>query len=126
VQMNICNGHAFGAYQQACFTWQYSAILNHTQCQTHLSQDQPPKFLFNASNPLKCNKLLVDEASMLDLPLAAALLDAVPHHPNLQLVLVGVCCSCFTLYGAASELHVSVLQDIANLQNDMPMAPGWS
>ena len=27
---------------------------------------------------------------MLDLPLAAALLDAVPHNPNLQLVLVGV------------------------------------
>ena len=85
----------------------HMAILDHTRCQTHLSQDQPPKFLFNASNPLKCNKLLVDEASMLDLPLAAALLDAVPHHPNLQLVLVGMCCTCCTCCALGFMLRAS-------------------
>lgn len=49
----------------------------------------PPKFEFHAGNRLKCTKLLVDEASMLDLPLAAALMDALPSKPDFQLVLVG-------------------------------------
>ena len=93
-----------------------------------VSQDQPPKFLHNASNPLKCTKLLVDEASMLDLPLAAALLDAVPHHPNLQLVLVGVAPPSnmlLLLHLVCWGRLVSVLQDTAGSQNDMPTAPGW-
>jgi AAA domain len=65
---------------------QSSYYLGCTLC---LPQDQPAKFQNNASHPLECTKLLVDEASMLDLPLAAALLDAVPRLSNFQLVLVG-------------------------------------
>lgn len=47
-------------------------------------------FEFCAGRPLDCDALLVDESSMLDLPLAAALLDALPRHRRVQLVLVGV------------------------------------
>jgi hypothetical protein len=92
-----------------------------------VSQDQPPKFLFNASNPLKCNKLLVDEASMLDLPLAAALLDAVPHHPNLQLVLVGVpLLSEMLITCCARGYMCSCSRTLLFYESDMPTAPGWS
>ncbi|KAK2080022.1 hypothetical protein QBZ16_002417 [Prototheca wickerhamii] len=42
---------------------------------------------FHAGNPLDADAVLVDEASMLSLPLAASLLDALP--PRCQLVLVG-------------------------------------
>ena len=44
-------------------------------------------FARNAGNPLDLDVLIVDEASMLDLPLAAALLAALP--PHAQLILVG-------------------------------------
>ncbi|KAI3435893.1 hypothetical protein D9Q98_001951 [Chlorella vulgaris] len=44
-------------------------------------------FQYNRHNPLPANAVLVDEASMLSLPLAAALFDAL--HPKCQLVLVG-------------------------------------
>lgn len=44
-------------------------------------------FEHNSNNPLEADAVLVDEASMLSLPLAAALLDALP--PNCQLALVG-------------------------------------
>lgn len=54
-----------------------------------MCQVLPPKFEFHAGHRLGCTKLLVDEASMLDLPLAAALLDALPSKPDFQLVLVG-------------------------------------
>ncbi len=57
----------------------------HCRCQ----QAVPPRFEFHAGNPLKLDALLVDEASMLDLPLAAALLDALPRTPTFRLVLVG-------------------------------------
>lgn len=59
---------------------------------------------------------------MLDLPLAAALLDAVPHNPNLQLVLVGVAPLSNMLqlpHLACSGLHVSMLQDTARLQAEV-------
>jgi hypothetical protein len=50
-------------------------------------------FLHNAARPLECGTgamaVLVDEASMLDLPLAAALLNALPTNVPVQLVLVG-------------------------------------
>ena len=45
------------------------------------------KFARNRDNPLDLDVLIVDEASMLDLPLAAALLAALP--PKAQLILVG-------------------------------------
>jgi hypothetical protein len=35
-------------------------------------------------------RVLIDEASMLDLPLAATLMDALPRDRRTQLVLVGV------------------------------------
>lgn len=44
-------------------------------------------YTFNRSNPLIAEAVLVDEAAMLDVNLAAALLDALPT--NCQLVLVG-------------------------------------
>ena len=46
-------------------------------------------FEHTAEHPLECDAVLVDEASMLDLPLAAALLAALPRHRQPQLVLVG-------------------------------------
>ena len=45
------------------------------------------RFLRDASNPLRCDALVVDEASMIDLQLCVALLRAVP--PAGRLVLVG-------------------------------------
>ena len=44
-------------------------------------------YSFCRSNPLPAEAVLVDEAAMLDVNLAAALLEALP--PNCQLVLVG-------------------------------------
>ncbi len=46
-------------------------------------------FLHGPANPLDVDVLLIDEASMLDLPLAAALFDALPPSPDLHVVLVG-------------------------------------
>ena len=40
-----------------------------------------------SANPLDCGVVVVDEASMLDAPLCAALLDAIP--PKAQLIIVG-------------------------------------
>ena len=45
------------------------------------------KFLRDADSPLDADVVVVDESSMLDLPLCAALLDAVK--PDAQLVFVG-------------------------------------
>lgn len=45
------------------------------------------RFRHNASNPLHLDLLVVDEASMVDLPLMARLLDALP--PTAQLLLIG-------------------------------------
>ncbi len=47
---------------------------------------QTRKFSVNRNTPLECDLLVVDEASMLDLPLAKALLDAVPDRARLVLV----------------------------------------
>ena len=44
-------------------------------------------FARNRANPLDCDVVVVDEASMLDAPLCAALLDAIP--PKAQLIIVG-------------------------------------
>ena len=49
-------------------------------------------YTFNRSNPLAADAVLVDEASMLDITLAAALLEALG--PKTQLVLVGESYSC--------------------------------
>ena len=44
------------------------------------------KFVYNGDNPLPCDLLIVDEASMLDSRLAANLFDAVPSAAHLLLV----------------------------------------
>lgn len=47
---------------------------------------EPGQFRHHAANPLALDLLVVDEASMLDLALAAALLDALPAHARLVLL----------------------------------------
>ena len=44
----------------------------------HFHPDRPHKLHFTADNPLPYDVLIIDEASMLDLPLARALLKALP------------------------------------------------
>jgi len=44
-------------------------------------------FARNRANPLDCDVVVVDETSMLDAPLCAALLDAIP--PKAQIIIVG-------------------------------------
>ncbi len=44
------------------------------------------KFTVNETNPFKCNMIIIDEASMLDIKLAAALLRAIPNSAHLTLV----------------------------------------
>lgn len=44
------------------------------------------RFLRNASNPLTCDFLVVDESSMVDVPLMQALLVAIPQHAALLIV----------------------------------------
>lgn len=55
--------------------------------------DEEGTFVYNAAKPLECSSenlaVLVDEVSMLDMSLAAALLDALPTDRPVQLVLVG-------------------------------------
>lgn len=55
--------------------------------------DEEGTFVYNAARPLECSSetlaVLVDEVSMLDMSLAAALLDALPTDRAVQLVLVG-------------------------------------
>ena len=46
--------------------------------------------MYNASNPLQIDALLVDEASMLDVSLGQALLNALPD--GCRLLLVGELC----------------------------------
>lgn len=46
-------------------------------------------FAYGLGSPLNVNAVLIDEASMLDLPLAAALLDALPRDRETHLVLIG-------------------------------------
>ncbi|MDR2880672.1 MAG: exodeoxyribonuclease V subunit alpha, partial [Azoarcus sp.] len=46
----------------------------------------PGRFRHHAANPLALDLLVVDEASMLDLALAASLLDALPPHARLVLL----------------------------------------
>eukprot|EP00884_Botryococcus_braunii_P006158 jgi/Botrbrau1/15543/Bobra.0333s0009.2 len=46
-------------------------------------------FLHGPGNPLDVNVLVIDEASMLDLPLAAALFEALPSSRALHVVLIG-------------------------------------
>lgn len=55
----------------------------HAACFTSAPHPVPPR----RTNPLPADAVLVDEASMLSLPLAAALMDALK--PKCQLVLVG-------------------------------------
>jgi exodeoxyribonuclease V alpha subunit len=43
-------------------------------------------FAKNADNPLDCGVLVIDEASMIDMPLARHLLDALPEHASIVLV----------------------------------------
>lgn len=45
-----------------------------------------PDFLHNRANPLTCDFLVIDEASMIDLPLMAKLLDAVGEHTSVLLI----------------------------------------
>ena len=48
---------------------------------------KPDGFCFNQHNPLTCNALIIDEASMLDVELAASLVEAL--EPRTRLILVG-------------------------------------
>ena len=50
-------------------------------------EDLEGSYHFNRTNPLQADAVLIDEASMLDLTLGAALLEAL--NPSTQLVLVG-------------------------------------
>jgi exodeoxyribonuclease V alpha subunit len=68
-------------------------------------------FRYNAQNPLPYDLVIVDEASMLSLPLFDALLDAL--HPSARLVLVG------DAGQLASVDAGSVLGDIAGTQGDV-------
>ena len=54
-----------------------------------LLEYDPAKYAFkrNAENPLECDLVLVDEVSMMDLPIAFSLIQAVPD--NAALILVG-------------------------------------
>ncbi|MFY0639447.1 MAG: exodeoxyribonuclease V subunit alpha [Bermanella sp.] len=52
-----------------------------------LKSDGKGAFKYNGFNPLHVDVLIVDEASMVDLPLMAKLLDALPAHA--QLILLG-------------------------------------
>ncbi|WP_283789400.1 exodeoxyribonuclease V subunit alpha [Bermanella sp. WJH001] len=52
-----------------------------------LKSDGKGAFKYNGFNPLHVDVLIVDEASMVDLPLMAKLLDALPEHA--QLILLG-------------------------------------
>lgn len=47
------------------------------------------EFVYSRDDPLDVHAVLLDEASMLDLPLAAALLDALPRNRPTNLVLIG-------------------------------------
>ncbi|MBU0553556.1 exodeoxyribonuclease V subunit alpha [Myxococcota bacterium] len=47
----------------------------------------PSRFFHDAENPLPVDAVVVDEASMIDLPLMAKLFDAIPH--NARLILLG-------------------------------------
>lgn len=44
------------------------------------------RYRYNRDNPLQVDLLVVDEASMIDLPLMAALLEALPEHARLVLI----------------------------------------
>lgn len=46
-------------------------------------QPATASFTYRRDNPLPCDVLIVDEASMIDVPLAHALLSALPHHAHL-------------------------------------------
>lgn len=47
---------------------------------------QSHRFRFNEKNPLAGDVFIVDEASMIDLPLAAQLISAIPNHASLIIV----------------------------------------
>ncbi len=47
----------------------------------------PPGFTYHRTNPLHLDLLLLDEASMIDVPLMAAMLDALP--PSCRIILLG-------------------------------------
>jgi len=52
-----------------------------------LSRNRKGEFKYNASNPLHLDVLIVDEASMVDLPLMSKLMSALPPHG--QIILLG-------------------------------------
>lgn len=67
----------------------YEAQTVHRLLEVNGNQEEEGKtgFLRNAENPLEADVVIIDEMSMVDLPLMAALLDAVS--PGTRLVLVG-------------------------------------
>ena len=72
--------------------------------------DQPTRFRHDASNPLTADVVVVDEASMVDLPLMAKLVDAV--RPGARLILLG------DRDQLASVEAGAVLGDICNAGHD--------
>ena len=70
-------------------------------------EDVEGSYTFCRSNPLPADAVLVDEASMLDLTLTAALLDALA--PKTQLVLVG---ESFTFGGLKHSVLLQICQAV--------------
>ena len=59
----------------------------HRLLEVEWDEDDKPVFRKNASNPLECNALILDELSMIDIHLFASLMDALPL--GCRLILVG-------------------------------------
>ncbi|WP_133471800.1 exodeoxyribonuclease V subunit alpha [Paraglaciecola marina] len=101
------------------------------------AKPQSPYFKANASNPLHLDVLVLDEASMVDLPLMTKLFAALPTHAHVILlgdkdqlasvetgsVLSDICAACesptesmesLNLYGAPLQQTLSELMDLAN------------
>lgn len=78
----------------------------------------PTKFRHNAENPLPCDVLLVDEASMVDLPLMTRLVDALPAHA--RLVMLG------DRNQLASVETGAILGDLCGPASEPAFSPGFA
>ncbi len=76
------------------------------------------EFTFNSANPLHLDVLLVDEVSMVDLPMMAKLVDALPSHA--RLILLG------DKDQLASVEAGGVLGDLTAGIDDVHFSPDWA
>lgn len=81
----------------------------HRLLEVEWDENERPVFRRNASNPLDCNALILDELSMIDIHLFASLLDALPL--GCRLVLVGDSDQ-LPPVGAGNVLHDLILSDV--------------